>query len=915
MITPGTRLGPYEIVATLGVGGMGEVYRARDARLGRDVAIKVLPDQLGGDADRLARFEREAKLLASMNHAGIAAIYGLEDAGGRPALVMEVVEGPTLAERLEHGPLAEDEALDVARQLADALEYAHDHGIVHRDLKPANVKLRPDGVVKVLDFGLARAFQTDVAGTGGDMTTSPTLTGRMTVAGVILGTAAYMSPEQARGRETDRRADIWAYGCVLFEMLTGRRAFEGDTVSDTFAAVMRDDPDWSALPASLPPGVPWLLRRCLVKDPRARLQAIGEARIALGDPSGRSLVGVVATSDHGAGAATSTPPARTRTGLLVAAAALAGLVAGAGGDALLRRPPPTPGATEVSMIVPPGHRLGSDRGYHFFAISPDGRAVAYASASATGSGLLVRRLDARSWTALPGTESARNLFFSPDGEWIGFFNSVAMSKISVHGGAPIVLAEAGQDRSGTWLDDGTIVFAPDVTTGLFRIPAAGGPPVALTTLDTTRSERTHRNPCKLAGGPWVVFTVGTTDNPGGYDDARIDAVNVRTGEQRTILKGARKAIWAPPGYLLVDRSGTLFAMRIDPRDPRPGAELVPVLDDVDGDTSSGAGFFDVAGDGTLAWVQAVGAGDQREIGWFDRDGRWTPTKLPAGPYFTVKLSPDGSRVLACAGPGGGASDVWVGDLATGAMTRLTYGGLSSPAIWLRDGLRMVFPRGDSTGRCSIVERRLDGAGGERVLFSAPWPMLMTGLTPDGTGVLFSDYGQPQGRVRIAGVGAVPNPREIRPDPGNERYEQAGVISPDGRWIAYVSNRTRREEVYVSALGGAGGRWQVSTRGGGGVRWGRDSRELFFFEQGSEMLMRVPLEVRGTELIVGQPTPLFQGPPSPTEPTYRDYDYDRTHDRFLFTRAPGGAGEERELALSLGWTFRLPAKLRERRQSR
>jgi hypothetical protein len=909
MLVAGTRLGPYEVVAPLGAGGMGEVYRARDARLGRDVAIKVLPDALATDAERLARFEREAKLLASMSHAGIGAIYGLEDAGGRPALVMEVVEGPTLAERLERGPLPEDEALAIARQLAEALEYAHDRGIVHRDLKPANVKLRPDGVVKVLDFGLARALDTGSPRESGDLTQSPTITNRMTAAGVILGTAAYMAPEQARGREADRRADIWAFGAVLFEMLTGRRAFAGETVSDTLAAVMRDEPDWAALPAALPPRWRRLIARCLVKDPRARLQAIGEARIALGEPAS-DVQGLPAAGGAAA------PERGVRPAWFLALAALALALAAVAGWALLRRPAPAPAATELSMMLPPGHRFAGDRGYCFFALSPDGRAIAYVAWSGSGpSRMRVRRLDRREDVELPGTEGARNMFFSPDGEWIGFFNSQSMCKVSVRGGSPVVLAEAGQDRGGAWLDDGTIVYSYDVTVPLMRMPEAGGPAVAVTTLDTTRRERTHRFPCALAGGPWVVFTVGRTDSPGGYDDSPIDAVNVKTGERRNLVRGARRAIWAEPGWLLFDRSGDLYAMRLDPRDPRPGPEPLPVLDGVAGEASSGAGFFEVSNDGTLAWMREERGGDQREIGWIDRAGRWTPTKLPTGPYLSVRLSPDGSRALVSAGAGGGSSDLWVGDLASGAMNRLTYGSLSAQAVWSADGQRMVFPLGDSLGGNSIVVRRLDGAGEPRVLFRAPWPMVVTGLTPDGGAVLFCDYGRAAGRIRVARVAGGPDVRELPGDPGNVRNEQAGVVSPDGRWLAYVSNRTRREEVYVRSFDGTGGRWQVSTGGGGGVRWGRDSRELFFVEQGGERLVRVPLEARGAELVVGQPEPLFESTFTPTEPTFRDYDYDRLHDRFLFTRPPVGVNERRELALSLGWTSRLAATLRQRKDAR
>ena len=904
-LAAGTRLGPYEVVALLGAGGMGEVYRARDTRLGRDVAIKVLPDALSGDAERLARFAREAKLLASMSHPGIAAIYGLEElesAGGLPALVMEVVEGPTLAERLEHGPLDEPEALAVARQLADALEYAHERGIVHRDLKPANVKLRPDGAVKVLDFGLARALETEATQDRAELTRSPTITNRMTAAGVILGTAAYMAPEQARGKDADRRADVWAFGAVLFEMLSGRRAFAGETVSETLAAVMRDEPDWSALPAELSPRWRRLLGRCLTKDPRMRLQSIGEARIAMSDAA-EPMPGVAAPVAARARAGSA------HAGRLVALGVIAGVVLGVAGGALVRRPPARPGASEVSVMLPPGERFGGDRGYHFFSLAPDGHSLACVIVGPSGSQMHVRRLDRREDLAIAGTENVRNMFFSPDGQWIGFFNSEALCKVSLRGGSPTVLATAAQDRGGTWLDDGTIVFSSDVTVPLMRIPATGGTPVAVTTLDTTRHERTHRFPCALAGGPWVVFTVGRTDSPGGYDDAPIDAINVKTGERRALVKGARRAVWAPPGYLVFDRAGDLYAMRIDPRDPRPGPEPLPVLDGVDGETSSGAGFFDCSTDGTLAWVRAEDAGERREIGWLDREGRWTATRLPPGPYQSVRLSPEGARVLVCAGAGGGASDLWVGDLASGGMNRLSYGNASGQGMWLRDGRSMVFSRGDSTGSNSIVVRRLDGAGAERVLYRAPWPLFVSDVTPDGGQVMIADYGRAQGRLRVANLAGDPDPRELPSDPGNERNEQAGVVSPDGRWLAYVSNRTGREEVYVRPFVGVGGRWQVSTHGGGGVRWGRDSHELFFVEQGRERVMRVTLEVQGAELVVGQPVPLFEATPTPTEPTYRDFDYDRTNDRFLFTRPPAGVSERRGLELSLGWTARLAAKTR------
>ncbi len=900
-LSAGTRLGPYEIVAPLGVGGMGEVYRARDPRLGREVAIKVLPDALALDADRRARFEREARLLAALSHAGIASIFGVEEAGGALALVMELVEGPTLADRVEHGALPVADVLPIARQLAEALEYAHEHGIVHRDLKPANVKLRPDGTLKVLDFGLARALAPESGGASAQLSQSPTLTERMTQVGMILGTAAYMSPEQARGREADRRSDVFAFGVVLYELLSARRAFAGETVSETLAAVMRDEPDWSALPPGLSPRWRRLLERCLTKDPRRRLQAIGEARIALEDLTANPTEPVAST-----GGAPGSPPSRrgTLAPWLIAAVSMVALA-----FMLWRKPASGPAATELSIVPADGQRVAEDIGYLSMAISPDARAIAYTVRVEGVLKLRLRRLDTREDVEIAGADGARNLFFSRDGQWIGFFDTRKLSKVSVHGGTPVALADALQDRLGTWLIDGTIVYTRDSTVPLYRIPESGGTPVAVTALDSTKHERTHRFPCALDGGPWVVFTVQSVDSPGGYDDADIDAVNVKTGERRHLYKGARRAAWAPGGYLILARGSDLYATRIDPRNPRLTMDPIPVVAGVSGNASTGASYFVIADDGTIAWLPGGEREQARDIGWMDRSGRWTPTGVPAGPYTQLNLSPDGTRALVVAGPGGGANDLWLADLRSGAINRLTFGGRGGNAAWFPDGVRIAYSGRSPDGSETVIVRRLDGAGGDSEIARSPTPMIVTGVTANGLEVIYSDYGVRNGRMHLAAADGSRPPREVPAE--GEGYEQAGMLSPDSRWLAYITTKTRREEVCVRRLAGRAGSWQVSTVGAGGVRWGRGGRELFMVS--GETLMRVPIEARGDELSFGHPEPVFDAPPSPTENSFRDYDYDPVTDRFLFTRSPRGLAERREIAVSLGWAKRLGTLMGEKRR--
>jgi Tol biopolymer transport system component/tRNA A-37 threonylcarbamoyl transferase component Bud32 len=900
-LTPGTKLGPYEILAPLGQGGMGEVFRARDPRLGREVAIKALPDAFAQDSERLARFEREARLLASLNHPNVAGIHGLEEVEGHRYLVLEFVEGETLATRIARGALPVDEAFEVCRQVAAGVEAAHETGIVHRDLKPGNVMLTPSGAVKVLDFGLARSAVPAGSGSDANLSVSPTMTHAATEAGVILGTAAYMSPEQARGKAVDRRTDIWSFGCVLFECLAGRPIFTGETVSDLVAQILKGEPDWSALPPGTPATVRRLLERCLRKDPRERLRDIGDARLELGE------------------ADDATPAARPGPGrrLRIAAAALAGVVLVAtlaiGAWTALQRPRRLPGIREASVMLPLGQRLATVGSNHFLALSPDGRSIAFMARTAGEVQLHVRALDRREDIAIPGTSDARDPFFSPDGEWVAFFDSQQLQKVSVRGGAPIRLAASTQDRGGVWLDDGSIVFSPDAIRPLYRRPRAGSAPGALTQLDSTRLERTHRWPDALDGGPWVVFTVGVQNSPGDYDTADIDAVSVASGERRNLIHGARRAMWAAPNHLVFDRKGTLFAVRLDPRDPRVKEEPVPVLEGVAGVGSSGAAHLGFARDGSLAWAPSDNGDTQRQVGWFDRAGRWTPTAVPPGEYRSVVISPDGASALMVVGSGGGAGDVWLADLATGGLRRLTYSNTTNSVTWLADGSGIAYSIIDSLGANHLAVRRIDAAGGTRVVGPIGANGVVTAVSSDGKAVVYADWGTANGRIHMTTLGADPVSVSLPTDAPEGSYEQGGALSPDGQWLAYISNRTGREEVFVRRRDGASGQWQVSTHGAGGVRWGRGGTELFFVED--EMLKSVRLAVKGNDLVPEPPVALFEPPTSPTELTFRDYSYDPKSDRFLFTRPPAGTDERREIALSIGWGARIAELIRARGEKR
>ncbi len=716
-LTSGSRLGPYKIAEQIGVGGMGEVYRAIDTNLKRAVAIKVLPSLLAADAERLARFQREAEVLATLNHPHIAGIYGLERANGVTALVMELVEGTTLAERIERGAIPVDEVLPIAKQIADALEGAHESNIVHRDLKPANIKIRSDGTVKVLDFGLAKAMEpAGTAASGGPLSMSPTITTpAMTQAGMILGTAAYMSPEQAKGRTVDRRTDVWAFGCILYEMLTGRRAFEGEDVTDTIAAVVRGEPDWNALPAETPLQIRLLLKRCLEKDRKARVADMSVARFLMTE-----RIETVASLPSASMAA---PASRRR---VVTAAAL-GVTLGAilaGGVAWMAsswRVPPLVQPVRFVLVPPAQYPLAIAGTDHDLAISPDGSRIVYRSSSsqvAREAYLVVRDLSALETRPLGATTGARNPFFSPDGKWLGFFANGELQKISIAGGPAIPLCKVpGGPRGASWGDDDTIVFAT-VQDGIERVPAGGGEPKSLMSRDLAKGE-THLFPDLLPGAQTVLFTVrnGTAND----DSYRIDAFDLRTGQRRTILRGGQDALYSESGHLVYavppsntneDRAGSLRAVRFDAKrlavesDPIAAVGQVALL-------GTGAADFSLSRRGDLVYVPSdprlLPQVRPRALVWVNRRGMEEPIAAPERSYAVARLSPDGARVVLDVRDQG--NDIWIWDLARKTLTPLNRDPAQDMSpLWTPDGQRIIWTSTRSGGNPNLHSQASDGTG-------------------------------------------------------------------------------------------------------------------------------------------------------------------------------------------------------------
>src|SRR5262245_54907046 len=845
---------------------MGEVYRARDTRLKRDVAIKVLPDGVAADHERLARFHREAELLATLNHPNIAAIYGLEQAEDITGLVLELIEGDTLADRLARGPMQVRESMTIARQLVEALDAAHGKGVIHRDLKPANIKITPDDKVKVLDFGLATVVQSSSA-QDINVTQSPTLTLNATRAGVILGTAAYMSPEQASGSPADKRADIWAFGVVLWEMLTGKRIFEGETVSHTLAFVITKEPDWNALPSSTPPSIRRLLRRCLEKDRKRRLPDIASAQMEIDDAQLSSATDVSAAVPT---QPVSTPLWQRALPWVFCAAATIALAIVVALWAPWNRPAPSAvvrvsseiGAdANVSPTGPPGANL---------ALSPDGKLLAFVATGASGQvQLYLRRLDQLRAVALSGTEGARDPFFSPDNQWIAFFADRKLKKVSTTGGATVALCDAPAGRGGSWAEDGTIVFVPDTApnTRIFRVSSAGGTPEPVTTREA--DESLHRYPQSLKGGKAVLFTAAT--NAGSFDRGNIVVQTIPGGARTIVHRGGYYGRYLPTGHLTYVSDGTVFAVPFDLDRLEMTGQPVPVLEEVVTNIGTGAAQVATSANGSLVYLRGGESSLDAPMMWMDRNGQTTLLRRTLTDWSNPSFSPDGTRVAMDLGARG-ALDVWIYDWKRDTPTTLTFEGLNFKPILTPDSLRIVYSSARPTG--NLFWRRADGSGEEQRLTESKNTQVAVSWHPSGRFLAFQEQNLKTGWdiliLPIEGderTGWKPGkPTVFLNGPSNE---QEPMFSPDGRWLAYYSEESGSTQVYVRPFPGPGGLHQVSSEGGTFPSWSRTKPELFYRATAAGLIMLASYTSAGDSFVVDKPR-VWSSAPTLPRPRLRPY---------------------------------------------
>ena len=882
-LAPGTTIGHYDVTALLGEGGMGQVWQATDTQLNRQVALKILPDAFAADPDRLARFTREAQILASLNHPNIAAIHGIEESEGTRALVLELVEGPTLADRIAKGPIPLDEALPIAKQIAEALEAAHEAGVIHRDLKPANIKVREDGTVKVLDFGLAKALDPSPEG---DPSESPTLTAAATEMGVIMGTAAYMSPEQARGKTVDRRADIWAFGCVLFEMLTGQRPFQAEDVSLTLAAVMTFEPDLNRLPDGVSPALRTYLARCLVKDPRERVRDVGDMRLAMDGAFETTVSAPTEPAAHHGLQIWQRPVAAIVTALLLVA------VTGLAVWSLLRPSQPTVARFPILLTADQEFFYF---GAHVVAISPDGSNVVYAASD----GLWLRRVDELRATLIPGTGSpVAAPFFSPDGQWIGFYSNGQLRKVSISGGVPVTLCDvADLPLSGVrWEADDTILFGQGPA-GVWRVSGAGG--TAEQVADVDEGEWAH-GPQMLPGGEWLLFTLSP---PGGigWDDAQVVVESLATGQRTVLIDRGRDARYVSTGHLVYALNDVLLAVPFDPAARQVTGGPVAVVEGVgNGGLASGTAHFDLADTGSLVYAPGVGSesGVATELVWVDFEGREEPIGADLHAYGSPRISPEGTRIAVTRADGD--RDVWVYGLGRGTLERLTFTVSEETNLsWTPDGAQLAFYSAEGRDGGGIFVQRVDGGGdAERLTTGNHRPYTWSS---NGEHLTFIDMDGTGGGLDIGVVelGAEPSVTTLIGSPATEANH---ALSPDDKWLAYQTSETGQMEVFVRPFPDVGSeRWLMSLEGGEDPVWHPDGSELFYRQGQAIMTVAV---TDGPPSSWGKPMRLFAAPY--VFNPIRSFDVAPDGTRFVMLKRPVASEDAAatQLIYVLNWTQEL-----------
>jgi eukaryotic-like serine/threonine-protein kinase len=867
-LAPGTRLGIYEVVSGIGAGGMGEVYRAHDTVLNRDVALKLVHPDFCHHPDSLTRLRREARALAALNHPNVATLHELAEFGDSCGLVMELVGGDTLADLVRRRRLPVAEALRLAVQIAGALEAAHERGITHRDLKPANIKITAEGIVKVLDFGLAKADGVD-----GEAAFASTLA---TSVGAVIGTAPYMSPEQARGAPVDRRTDIWAFGCVVFEMLTGRLAFDGNTRSDIVAGILEREPDWATVPPDTPAAVRRLLRRCLEKDHRRRTRDVGDIKLELED-----IASTEAPSDAGRSHATVAALSRNRSGLQAAAFVAAGLLVGFLASLAWQRGGSSSGSKEVrfSITLPADESIATTE-LGAVTMSPDGRSIVYVAGRGNTTQLMVRALDSGTARPLPGSFGAVSPFFSPDGEWLGFFADGKLKKAPVGGGTPIAICDAPDGLGGSWSGKGMIVFAAATGGPLLQVSASGGTPTRATELDVSRGEFSHRWPEFLPDNETVLYTVGTV---GEWSEAEIVAQTLGSRERTTVLKGGTNPRYLTSGHIAYAHDRAIWIASFDLRSRSISGTPVRALDDVSA-TVDGAAQFAVSREGASVYLPSVQWSARRLI-VVDAASQ-TPLAAPPHAYVTPRLSPDGKRVLL--GVADRDEHLWSYDLSAGTLTQLTFEGASRAPSWSPDGQRVTFAS-NRNGALNLFALPAGGEGSTERLTTSESLQLPGSWSPDGNVLAFMEQHPSTGRD----IWLLRRNGERTSFLNSEADESAPRFSPDGRWIAYVSNESGQAEVYVRGVNARLSN-RISSQGGSEPVWGLDGGTLYYRSYGkllaSQMGSGIPLASRVVSAIATEPG------------TFDAAGYDvMSGNRFLMIAGPSPGTTAAELRIILNWT--------------